>query len=429
MPYRRRKLYGLRKATIAEQLAKRARDIARREARNAARAEARRRAAQLTTDRLAQLAASEAAGFAFDVGVAEFQHRLTRQHPVVGLTNFKNEVIKSKNKILPPSTMAGYTRQKVRGAGKYRPYGRGVNPTLPPKQQATNRKNVKNVPKPKSQTVQAQIKRLAKKVNIDLSKHTHRYAQASTITALDAECDHEEVQPITPTLLETFTNSLRFYDSTGNALDTADPTSNTFSHDVHFKNVHSKLTVRNNYHVPCRVKVYLCKAKSDTTQGVVSTYTAGLVDQCVTAGADTESPLMYPTDIEMVKEQWDIDCVIDKYMLSGDQYEASHSTGQFSYDPSHADTETATFQKQWKSFLWLIRLEGVLGHDTAVAFQVGRVEAKIDYEMVVKAEIEYNSGGVQLNDFSFTDNRDQTYTNNGVAGVRTIPNNETTSVA
>lgn len=405
-------------------------------ARRRAAAEARRRAARLTSNRMAQLAAAEAAGLAVDFGILQFQNRLKRQPPVVALQNLKSEMVKSKNKILPPITMAGYQRKKIRGAGKYRPYGRGVNPTLPArvatpntsKGGATNRKNKSNVPKKAPKTIQSQINDLAKKVNVSLSKHTYRYALADELSCNAGECDHEEIYPVSPTLLETYTNNLRFYDPATAALVTADPTTLTASNDIKFKNVHSKLTVKANYLVPAHVKIYLCKLKSDSDIGVLATYSAGLADQCVTAGADTETLLMYLTDIERVTEQFNIDCVADKLLYSGDEVSVSHNTGEFMWDSSHNDTETG-YQKQHKFFSWVIRVESVLGHDNTLATQHGRMNTIVDYECVNKAEIHYDAGGTQLNDFSFNDTRTSSFTNTAVTGTRSVPDNITYSRA
>lgn len=301
-----------------------------------------------------------------------------------------------------------------------------------PKKAPTNRKNVGSKGGPKKapnrrvpvnkKTLQKQINQLAKKVSLDKSTHTHRYAESSTVVALIAQCDHTENYPVSNTKLEAYTDNLRFYDSSTNTLVNVDPTSLTASHDIRFKNIHSKIYIKNSYHVPARIKVYLCTNKVDTNGSVLDAYTAGLADQCTTAGADTESILMYLNDIERVKEQFSLDCVVDKTLLSGDHCTAFHNTGPFNYDPSTIDT-LALYMRQHKHFMWVIRIEADLCHDSAQA-EIGRGNAKVDYEVQNKAEIEYNSGGLQLNDYSFNDQRNQSFTNSALTGCRQVPNNE-----
>lgn len=298
----------------------------------------------------------------------------------------------------------------------------------PAKKKATNRKNVNNMKrktvKSNKQVLQKQINQLAKKVNISLSKHTHRYAAAGRVVANDGECDHVEVAPITPTLIEGYTDNLRFFDSSSNALETKDTTFIVQSHDVKFKNIHSKLTIKNNYSTPLHLKVYLCKVKGDNAAGVVAEYTNALTDTCVTAGADTETALMYLTDVERLRENWNIDCVIDKRLIHGAVASTSHGTGEFNYDPSHADYEADAYQSRYKSFLWVIRIQGEISHDsTNPATEIGIGDVACDYFVENKAEIVYNAGGVQLNDYSFNEQRTTSFTADSLTGVINSPDN------
>lgn len=296
-----------------------------------------------------------------------------------------------------------------------------------PKKKPTNRKNKKNIKAKSPMTLQKQISQIAKKVNLQTSKHTYRYAAASYCVANVGECDHVEITPVTPTLLETYTDNLEFFNPAApGTLTVGDPSAATYSHDIKFKNIHSKITVKNNFMVPANVKVYLCIAKSDQPDNLITQYLAGIADTVVTGGADAESSLVYLTDIERLREQWDIDCVIDKHLPCGHQASASHNTGEFNYDPSQNDSETA-YQKQNRYFVWVVRVQGDLGHDsTNVTTEIGLVSAGVDIMWEAKAEILYDSGGVQLNRVSFNDQRrTSAFTNSGLTGVPVIPDNIT----
>lgn len=321
--------------------------------------------------------------------------------------------------------------------------------TLPPTarrkgnwSKGTNRKNVSNVPKKASRKVTKfktnsnnitalahQVKDIRKTLKQDKSHHTHRYADSGIISSLDSECDHVALNPVTTARLEGATDGLRYFDpAVPGTLLTADSTTGTYSHDVVFKNVHSKLEVRNNYQVPARIKIYCCVAKSDGDNSPVETYTNALPDQCITAGADAESILMYLTDIERVREQWNVDCMVDKVLEAGQMASASHNTGEFHYDPSHQDTETAVYQKIRKSFCWVVRIQGVIAHDTAQA-EYGISRASVDYDLVNKYEIVYDAG-INLNDFSFNETRDTSFTNAPpVVSLKPVADNIAYSVA
>lgn len=335
---------------------------------------------------------------------------------------------------LAPRLAVGYGQYKNRhfrqkyflGSGyndMYRSQLINYRSRMPRAKQSTNRKNKSNVPKKQSRKVHRakstrknitalanQVKDIRKTLKQDKSKHTHRYADSGIISSLDAECDHVALNPVTTARLEGATDGLRYFDpAVPGTLLTADSTTGAYSHDVVFKNVHSKLEVRNNYQVPARIKIYCCVAKSDGDHSPIEVYTNALPDQCVTAGADAESIMMFLTDIERVTEQWNIDCVVDKVLEGGQMASASHNTGEFHYDPSHQDTETTVYQKIRKSFCWVVRIEGVIAHDTAQA-EYGISRASVDYNLVNKYEIIYDAG-INLNDFSFNETRDTAFTN------------------
>lgn len=306
-------------------------------------------------------------------------------------------------------------------------------PRLPNKKAVRNRKNKTakkasrkfskyKTPNSNVKALANQVKDIRKAIHQDRSTHTHKYAMSGLVTALATECDHAVVDAVTPNYLEAYTDNLRYFDpSAPGVLVTADPTTASYSHDLEFKNIYSRLRIRNNYLIPCHVRVYLCKSKSDTNNSPLTEYTAGIADQVVSAGVDTETALLYLNDIERVKEQWNIDCVVDKVLNAGQEAITTHSTGSFKYDASHYDTEAIAYQKQWKAYCYVIRLEGVLGHDTGVGAEQGILPCKVDYDMVVKAEIVYDAG-VNLNDISINDARDS-FTNGGVASVYSIPDN------
>lgn len=292
------------------------------------------------------------------------------------------------------------------------------------KKGATNRKNKSNQPKPKAKnTLVKQVKDLQKKVNISLSKHTHRYAEGFLISAFDGECDHYEVSPLTTARFEAYTNNLRYYNpATPGTLTTADPTTATYSQDIKVKNVYTKLTFKNNNFIPVNVKVYLCKLKHDTASGVLSEYTNAIADQVITAGADTESLMIYLTDIERLRENWNIDCVLDKRLTAGQVATCGHGTGEYDYDPSEQDADDE-YKVRNKYFAFVVRVQGDLAHDsTNTSTEHGIMNVNLDCMEETKAEFIYDAGGVSLNDISFNDQR-SSFTNGSITCLPSIPDN------
>lgn len=312
-----------------------------------------------------------------------------------------------------------------------RSYTRAPKRRYKSKKGATNRKNTKKVPKKvKSVTkvLQKQVKQLQKAVNVDKATHTFKQCNASSIKSLIGRCNHTAFGGSSVAELETACTYLRYYDpAVPGTLVTANANTGSFARDVAFKNYYTKLTMRNNYQVPARVKVYLCKVKNDCNETPLTTYTTAIADQVITAGVDETDQLIHLTEIERVKEVWNVDCVIDKVLEPGQEAVTTHSTGPFNFDPSHVDSFTNAYQQVYKGFAYVMRIEGVLAHDTAAA-EYSLAAAGIDYELTRKAIIEYDAG-VDLDDIYIVEGRVQAFTNGGVSSLKPIADNIAYSVA
>lgn len=287
------------------------------------------------------------------------------------------------------------------------------------KEARQNKKNVK--------ALGQQIAKLHKAIKADRSTHIYKKLTSSDLDSAIGLCNHTYFAPNRVSELEVAIANLRYYDPSNPAtLLTASGATGTFSRDIHIKNAHSKLRFRNNYQVPARVKVYLCLTKHDTNDHPITTYEAGITDQVI-SGGDSTTPAIYLNDIEVVKEAWKIDCVFDKVLMPSFEGSVSHSTGAFEYDPAHTDTDSTAYQKRYKAFAWVVRLEGVCGHDT-VADQQTLLPASLDIESFYKVDIVYDAG-INLNDIYVSDTRGTTFTNSGVVSSFPVADNITYSAS
>lgn len=329
-----------------------------------------------------------------------------------------------KNKVLSTSTRMPY--KKATTAKKY---------TKKPYKASTNRKSTNNKkptkPKTVTKVLAKQVKELQKAVKVDKASHTWKSAETGRVLSLVGRCTHVNFNCINKTVLETASANLRYYDpAVPGTLVTADANTGTYSRDVHFKNAFVKMMLRNNYQVPARVKVYLCKVKLDNNDanGPLTVYTTAITDQVINAGTDETDALIHVNDIERVKEVWNIDCVIDKVLEPGQEASTSHTETAINFDPAHIDDYSNAYQKAFKSFTYLIRVEGVLGHDTTAADQQTLLAAGIDYQVTRKIVIEYDAG-VQLDDIYIYEQRPQAFTNGGVVSLKPIADNIAYSVS
>lgn len=317
-----------------------------------------------------------------------------------------------KNKILSKSIMPGKTRfprkvySKTSGKKSY-----------PSKKKRT-----------KKTSLTKQVKEIKKSIKADQARHTYKATYKNRIIANPGGCEHESVNVGGVSRLEEYIANLRYYDpSNPGTLVTASGATGTFSRNIHFKNINSRLEVRNNFLVPCKVKVYLVMPKSDTTIAPLTYYNNGIDDQVIST-ADETTPLLHLTDITMFNQQYKAKLVKSKYLLAGQEFSVSHNTGAFNYDPALTDSHTLEYQPKFKTAVWTIRVEPVLHHDTIVSTEIGLGYGAVDTVAFVKAEILYDAG-TPLDDIYLSEGRTTTFTNAGVTSVSSIPDNITLAQA
>lgn len=341
--------------------------------------------------------------------------------------NFRQKIILDNDNTMPSYVRSGLTNYKRKGMSRPKTVKSAQKAS---KRASMNRKNkkarkvAKKVVSKSIAGVSKQIDELRKKVGVTLSKHVYKKAEAgSSLQSLVGRCSHTLIEPVTPTKLEGYMANFRFFNpSAPSTLVTSDISSGTYAKDVKVKNIHSKLHFSVVNMTPVHLRVYLCKPKRDTATTPLEEYTNGIADQVITASIDETDALLYITDIERVRENWEIDCVLDKVLPNGSIETVSHNTGEFDYDPSHTDSETVKYQKRNKAFAWVIRCEGTLGHDNTTPFARTLLNVDgVDYMHTIKADFEYDAG-IQLNDIYISENRAQTGTS-FITGVPVIPDN------
>jgi len=280
--------------------------------------------------------------------------------------------------------------------------------------------------KKRSTNIVKQVKDLTKLVKSDQAFHTHKLTTSYRLISGVGACAHNTYN-FNISSIETLSAQLRYYNpSVPGTLTTADPNTGTYSRQVHFMNVSNSLHVANNYQVPAEVRAYLCIPKGDTSIGPTTYYANGITDQVITGG-DATTLDIYLTDIDVLKSQYSVKLLKKKVLMPGSTMDVIHNTGSFDYDPSVYDSHTVTFQPKFKNHCLVLRVQGVLGHDTT-ADEQNVLASGIDIEHRLVARISYDAGS-NLNDIYITNNRDATFTNGGVISSKPVSDNIGYSVA
>lgn len=219
--------------------------------------------------------------------------------------------------------------------------------------------------------------------------------------------------------IESAAANLRYFDPGTNALVTASAVAGTYSHDM-CVTVTRKLTLTNNYQIPCNLQVWSCTPKNATGISVIGAWDAGLVDQ---GGISKTSPLVYVTDSRDLRNIWNIKRVVNKRLQPGQTAVASTSTRQFDYTVATNDIHTLDYQKRQGGHIFLVRVVGSLGHASGGEAECNVLASGVDALIDNTYRFEYDAGK-DLHDYSVIDNASGTFTSAGVLSSRPIADNQ-----
>lgn len=226
------------------------------------------------------------------------------------------------------------------------------------------------------------------------------------------------------TSLETVGAQLQYYDpSTPGTLLTADMATGTYSRQYLFKSFMGAITIRNNYQSDVDVKVYLCTPKDDTDIPPNTAWANGATDG---SNATSTTIGVYPSDFSQFRDVWNSKQLCNKSLSPGETTKVSHVEKNFLYDPSVTDAQSQLYQKLYKSFSFMIVIQGCPAHDTSL-YEVGYQQAGVDLVFHTTAVVHYDAGvGLER---VYIDNNLPNPTNGFVQSHQPIPDNIAYSVA
>lgn len=325
----------------------------------------------------------------------------------------KNKMF-STNKAMPAKKT--YRRRRVSRSSKRKTY-KGTRSRKPKKSYARKRTSLKK-----------EVKLIKRQLNADSARHVYKGLNAYLLNFALNNSNYQTFDVVTGSLIETYMANLRYYDpSTPGTLVTAAGATGAYSRELHFKNVHGMLEIRNNYQTPCKVKVYLVQPKGDTNISPTTYYNNSIADQLIGGAGTIVTNGIYPTDLNAFTAQWRCKCIKDVNLDAGSTVVVTHNSGSFKYDPSLFDSHALEYQNKFKAFAFFVRVEGVIGHDTILG-QYTTISGGVDIATSVRAEILYDAG-INLDDIYLSNSRATAFTNAGVVTNKPIADNQSPSTS
>lgn len=275
------------------------------------------------------------------------------------------------------------------------------------------------------------VRKLSKKVSMlaqeaKSSRSTLIYHKRSTDTAKASvnQTAYVMADALTMSNYEAVLAQLRFFNpSTPGTLTQADGATGTYMRDYLFKSIYHMCTAVNNYQVPAKVTIYSCVPKQDTNIAPITAFQNGLAD---VGNPASTSPMVYLSDSDEFNDLWRIDKSITKVLQPGQTLSCVFTAKNMRYSPATFDSHSLSYQSRFKCQAFIVRVTGVLGHDTSVASEQGFLASGIDCTCHAKHVVEYD-GGIDLKYIYITDGSDS-FTNGGVVSERPIADNIAYSV-
>lgn len=312
----------------------------------------------------------------------------------------------------------------LKKVSKIMPKGRardlGGSPFRPPKKKASKQQlNLQMI------RMKRNIKDLKKIDDQTTGTMTYRRCRTGSVKSQANAQNAEFLIRNKTTDYETALQNLKYFNpAVPGTLTTASASSGTYQRNILIQKMSHAIDLRNNYQVDADVLVYLCTVRDDTNQSVTDAWNSGVPDGSNLT--DLTDLNQYPTDYNLVKDLYNLKRVYRGRLKPGQSHRVSHAVQDVEYDSSTVDTHSLTYQKEYKTFGFLVIVKGTLSHDTATLAEQGLQQAAVDYESVATMTVKY-SAGINIS-FTHVSNTYDAFTSSGVQSQKPIPDNVSYSV-
>lgn len=325
---------------------------------------------------------------------------------------------------VPAAYMAGdYVRRKGYYAKKV---VKGQRNRAPKKTTGRARKRVAKQPGRARvvKNVDKRLTNLSRQVNASTGTLIFRNRSTNKALAAVNQTAYADGEIIQMSSYEAVLAQLRFFNPSAPAtLIQGSGAVGTYTRDYLFSSIYTKVDAMNNYQVPCRCTMYLCTPKEDTNITPTTAFTNGLAD---VGNPSATSHLVFLSDSDEFTKLWKIHRSKTRILTPGQGMSIISSYKNMLYDPSVFDSHSLSYQRKYRCYVILVKVEGVLGHDTS-ADQQGFLQAGVDISADTKFVVTYDAG-IDLKYIYVADASDS-FTNGGVVSSKPVSDNLAYSVA
>jgi len=256
--------------------------------------------------------------------------------------------------------------------------------------------------KPKA-SLQRQVTALKQQVNTQMGTYTQKLrTYLAAISANANECDYASISFNSNTVLAAVIDAVKYFNPAApGTLVSVDMTAPTFQQQIRFTKSFGKISIRNNYSVPCRATMYMLRCKVDTSITPETAIAASCTDE---TNSSIVSPLIFPSDCHQFNDLWSIVSSKSVYLKPGDESSLSHSYPAFNFDPALDDDHGLSYQKHYHGSIMMVRVEGVIAHGSTSGMTHSKAGVDVVYDQIhtVKYPAGVNVNYIEISDSPIT---------------------------
>lgn len=221
-----------------------------------------------------------------------------------------------------------------------------------------------------------------------LATHDYRRLDSGSLANAINQCNYLILSAYTIGVRETAIDALKYMDRAATpAPDDINLTNTGLAAGIHFKDIYTKLLVRNNNSIPCDVDIYCLKSKEAQSDTPIQSMTGSDAKYGIT---DAQTNILcHPSDFDGFKNSWNIIKHQKARLQSGDELCQVYTQKKGIYDPENADDEAESYIRG--DIVWLVRLQGICAHDTTTEENVAYADAQVDVINHMKMKVSYPS--------------------------------------
>lgn len=237
--------------------------------------------------------------------------------------------------------------------------------------------------------IRKEIRELKQKVNSNLSTYIKKARTVAQLTVANVgETAYLNTGINSLSVLDGVIDAVKYFDpATPGSLITVNLTLPTFQNQVRFVKSYSKTTCRNNYLVPCDIRIYYLENKLDTSISASSSMSNSLADM---SNGSITSQLIFPSDCHDFNDIWSIKTSKHVILAPGAEVSLSWSCKPFLYDTSLNDSHASAYQKSNHGSEVLVRISGVMSHGSTSGVTIGK--GGVDVSVERHHTVEYPGG-------------------------------------